>query len=42
MNRTRPLTLKMIRRLADVLKLPAEVLIKPYPLRQGYEELTAA
>ena len=42
MNRTRPLTLEMIRRLADGLKLPAEVLIKPSPLRQGYEELTAA
>jgi HTH-type transcriptional regulator/antitoxin HigA len=32
MNRTRPLTLEMIRRLADELKLPAEVLIKPYKL----------
>ena len=42
MNRTRPLTLEMIRRLADGLKLPAEILIKPYPLRKGAEELTAA
>lgn len=33
MNRTRPLTLEMIRRLADGLKLPAEVLIRPYELR---------
>ena len=41
MNRTRPLTLEMIRRLADELKLPAEVLIKPYKLRRS-EELTAA
>jgi HTH-type transcriptional regulator/antitoxin HigA len=41
MNRTRPLTLEMIRRLADELKLPAEVLIKPYKLRRN-EELTAA
>ena len=41
MNRTRPLTLEMIRRLADELKLPAEVLIKPYELRRN-EELTAA
>ncbi len=41
MNRTRPLTLEMIRRLADELKLPAEVLIKPYKLRRN-EKLTAA
>jgi len=34
MNRTRPLTLEMIRRLADGLKLPAEVLIRPYELRK--------
>lgn len=33
LNRTRPLTLEMIRRLADGLSLPAEVLIRPYPLR---------
>lgn len=33
LNRTRPLTLEMIRRLADGLKLPAEVLIRPYELR---------
>lgn len=42
LNRTRPLTLEMIRRLADGLKLPAEVLIKPYRLRQEAEELAAA
>ena len=41
LNRTRPLTLEMIRRLADDLKLPAEVLIKPYQLRRD-EELAAA
>ena len=41
LNRTRPLTLEMIRRLADDLKLPAEVLIKPYKLRR-HEELAAA
>ena len=40
MNRTRPLTLEMIRRLADELNLPAEILIKPYKLRD--DELTAA
>ncbi len=34
LNRTRPLTLEMIRRLADGLKLPADVLIKPYGLRE--------
>lgn len=39
LNRARPLTLEMIRRLAEGLKLPAEVLIKPYPLRQGAGEL---
>lgn len=33
LNRTRPLTLEMIRRLAEGLKLPAEVLIRPYELR---------
>lgn len=33
LNRTRPLTLEMIRRLADGLKLPAEVLIRLYELR---------
>lgn len=33
LNRTRPLTLEMIRRLAEGLKLPAEVLIRPYQLR---------
>ncbi len=42
LNRTRPLTLEMIRRLADGLNLPAEVLIKPYALRQQAEELAAA
>ena len=42
LNRTRPLTNEMIRRLADGLKLPAEVLIKPYPLRDKARELAAA
>jgi HTH-type transcriptional regulator/antitoxin HigA len=37
LNRVRPLTLDMIRRLADGLKLPAEVLIRPYHLRQSDE-----
>nr|MDP2189831.1 transcriptional regulator [Rhodoferax sp.] len=34
LNRTRPLTLEMIRRLTVNLKLPAEVLVKPYQLRR--------
>lgn len=42
LNRTRPLTLEMIRRLADGLQLPAEVLIKPYRLRREGAELEAA
>lgn len=42
LNRTRPMTLEMIRRLADGLGLPAEVLIKPYPLRQTDNHLAAA
>ena len=33
-NRTRPLTMTMIRRLASGLNLPVEVLIQPYPLRE--------
>ena len=35
LNRTRPLTLEMIRRLAAELKIPADVLIRPYPLRKA-------
>ena len=35
LNRTRPLTMTMIRRLATGLNLPAEVLIQPYPLRES-------
>ncbi len=34
LNRTRPLTLEMIRRLSEGLHLPAEVLVQPYRLRQ--------
>jgi HTH-type transcriptional regulator/antitoxin HigA len=33
LNRTRPLTLEMIRRLVSQLNLPAEVLVKPYAMR---------
>jgi HTH-type transcriptional regulator/antitoxin HigA len=35
LNRVRPLTLDMIRRLADGLGLPADVLIQPYDLKQA-------
>ena len=41
LNRTRPLTLEMIRRLAVNLKLPADVLVKPYQLRRNQELLAA-
>lgn len=34
LNRVRPLTLEMIRRLASGLNLPAAVLIQAYPLRR--------
>lgn len=42
LNRIRPLTLEMIRRLSDGLELPAEVLIRPYPLRREAGELAVA
>ncbi len=42
LNRVRPLTLEMIRKLAEGLNLPADVLIRPYPLRQANDELVAA
>ena len=35
LNRVRPLTLEMIRRLASGLKLPAEILIRPYELQRA-------
>lgn len=41
LNRTRPLTLEMIRRLSAGLDLPTDVLIKPYRLRRD-DELAAA
>lgn len=37
LNRRRPLTLEMIRKLGDGLKLPVDVLVKPYAL-QPYPE----
>lgn len=33
LNRRRPLTLEMIRKLADGLKLPVELLVKPYTVQ---------
>ncbi len=41
LNRRRPLTLEMIRTLADGLKIPAGLLVKPYALHP-YPELVAA
>jgi len=38
LNRTRPLTLEMIRRLVSQLNLPAEVLVRPYALREELSE----
>jgi len=38
-NRVRPLSLEMIRRLVTQLELPAEVLVRPYAMR---EDLIAA
>jgi HTH-type transcriptional regulator / antitoxin HigA len=35
LNRVRPLTLEMIRRLSDGLKLPADVLIRGYGLKKA-------
>lgn len=35
LNRVRPLSLEMIRRLAGGLKIPAEVLIKPYDVTRA-------
>ncbi len=34
LNRTRPLSMGMIRNLATGLDLPADILIQPYPLRE--------
>jgi HTH-type transcriptional regulator / antitoxin HigA len=33
LNRIRPMTLEMIRRLADGLDIPADLLVRQYPLR---------
>ncbi|NCO32551.1 MAG: transcriptional regulator [Armatimonadetes bacterium CG2_30_59_28] len=35
LNRKRPLTLQMIRKLSEGLGLPVETLIQPYPLKQA-------
>ncbi len=36
LNRSRPLTLEMIRKLVNQLNLPADVLVKPYPLKEAF------
>ncbi len=38
LKRARPLTLEMIRRLVSQLNLPAEVLVRPYALREEFIE----
>ena len=38
LNRTRPLTLEMIRRLVSQFNLPAEVLVRHYALREELSE----
>jgi HTH-type transcriptional regulator/antitoxin HigA len=42
LNRIRPLTLEMIRKLSKEMKLPAEVLIRHYPLRRDLDKELAA
>jgi HTH-type transcriptional regulator/antitoxin HigA len=42
LNRVRPLTLEMIRKLSAGLNLPADLLIQSYPLRSSAEELLSA
>lgn len=37
LNRVRPLTLEMIHKPGEGSKLPAEEIIRPYPLRQADE-----
>lgn len=39
LNRRRPLTLEMIRKLADGLKIPVDLLVKPYPLQPDPESV---
>jgi len=42
LNRRRPLTLEMIRKLSDGLKLPADLLVKPYALHPYPDHATAS
>jgi HTH-type transcriptional regulator/antitoxin HigA len=35
LNRNRPLTLEMIRRLSDGLDIPADILVRRYPLTEA-------
>ncbi|MCE7982444.1 MAG: helix-turn-helix domain-containing protein [Caldilinea sp. CFX5] len=41
LNRRRPLSLEMIRKLQSGLGLPADILVQPYPLQSGQEQTTA-
>jgi len=42
LNRVRPLTLDMIRKLSAGLHLPADLLIKPYPVKAASSDLLHA
>nr|WP_198984491.1 helix-turn-helix domain-containing protein [Herbaspirillum sp. ASV7] len=42
LNRVRPLTLEMIRKLSAGINLPADLLIQSYPLRSPADELLSA
>jgi HTH-type transcriptional regulator / antitoxin HigA len=42
LNRRRPLTLDMIRKLADGLKLPVDLLVRPYALQPYPKQATAS
>ncbi len=37
LSRKRPLTINMIRKLNEEMRIPAEVLIRPYDVREGIE-----
>jgi len=37
LSRKRPLTINMIRKLNEEMRIPADVLIRPYDVREGIE-----
>lgn len=39
LNRRRPLTIQMIRRLHETLHIPADILIQPYPLQDDVKSI---